>query len=115
MRTYTYTLNTRGVSARFPTRWISPGPHDTHHVIPSQEYTVDIYLRQIWNDSRLDWSAIALGDEQKHLVLPPMSIERIWIPDLFFSNEKNSYFHDITVPNKYIRIGRGGEVLYSVR
>ena len=80
-----------------------------------QEYTVDIYLRQIWDDSRLNWTNADLRDDQRHLVLPPMSIERIWIPDLFFSNEKNSYFHDITVPNKYIRIGKDGEVLYSVR
>ena len=87
----------------------------TQMTITNQEYTVDIYLRQIWNDSRLNWSDANLRDDQHHLVLPPMSIERIWIPDLFFSNEKNSYFHDITVPNKYIRIGKNGDVLYSVR
>ena len=74
-----------------------------------QEYTVDMYLRQTWMDPRLKHSY------QKPLVLPPKFIDKIWIADLFFSNEKSSYFHDVTVPNRYIRIAGDGEVLYSVR
>lgn len=75
----------------------------------SMEYTVDMYLRQTWVDPRLKHSY------SKPLVLPPKFIDKIWIADLFFSNEKSSYFHDVTVPNRYIRIASDGEVLYSVR
>jgi cation transporter family protein len=75
----------------------------------SMEYTVDMYLRQTWMDPRLKHSY------SKPLVLPPKFIDKIWIADLFFSNEKSSYFHDVTVPNRYIRIAADGEVLYSVR
>ena len=37
------------------------------------------------------------------------------MPDLFFSNEKEGHFHNIIVPNVYIRIFPNGSVLYSIR
>ncbi|KAF0290231.1 Glutamate-gated chloride channel [Amphibalanus amphitrite] len=41
--------------------------------------------------------------------------EKIWMPDLFFKNEKTGQLHEITMPNMYIRIFSDGGVLYSVR
>lgn len=32
--------------------------------------------------------------------------DRIWVPDLIFTNEKSSRFHDITTKNKLVRIGQ---------
>lgn len=40
---------------------------------------------------------------------------RVWMPDLFFSNEKEGHFHNIIMPNVYIRIFPYGSVLYSIR
>lgn len=40
---------------------------------------------------------------------------RVWMPDLFFSNEKEGHFHNIIMPNVYIRIFPNGSVLYSIR
>lgn len=37
------------------------------------------------------------------------------MPDLFFSNEKEGHFHNIIMPNVYIRIFPNGNVLYSIR
>lgn len=37
------------------------------------------------------------------------------MPDLFFSNEKEGHFHNIIMPNVYIRIFPHGSVLYSIR
>lgn len=37
------------------------------------------------------------------------------MPDLFFSNEKEGHFHNIIMPNVYIRIYPYGSVLYSIR
>ncbi|XP_069989689.1 glutamate-gated chloride channel [Penaeus vannamei] len=37
------------------------------------------------------------------------------MPDLFFKNEKTGHFHDIILPNRYIRIYPNGDVLYSIR
>jgi len=49
----------------------------------------------------------------KYLTLTEAS--RVWMPDLFFSNEKEGHFHNIIMPNVYIRIFPNGSVLYSIR
>ncbi len=40
---------------------------------------------------------------------------KVWMPDTFFRNEKEGRFHNILVPNVYIRIFPNGDVLYSIR
>ena len=40
---------------------------------------------------------------------------KVWMPDTFFRNEKEGRFHNILVPNVYIRIFPDGFVLYSIR
>lgn len=39
----------------------------------------------------------------------------VWSPDLYFTNEKTSKFHDIIVSNNFIRIYPNGDVLHSTR
>lgn len=41
--------------------------------------------------------------------------EKVWMPDTFFQNEKTGHFHNIIVPNVYVRIYPNGKVLYSIR
>ena len=41
--------------------------------------------------------------------------DKVWMPDTFFQNEKTGHFHNIIVPNVYVRIFPDGEVLYSIR
>ena len=41
--------------------------------------------------------------------------DKVWMPDTFFQNEKTGHFHNIIVPNVYIRIYPDGKVLYSIR
>lgn len=49
----------------------------------------------------------------KYLTLNDPS--KVWMPDLFFSNEREGHFHNIIVPNVYVRIFPNGWVLYSIR
>lgn len=42
-------------------------------------------------------------------------LKRIWIPDLFFRNEKQGHFHNIIMPNVLLRIYPNGTVLLSLR
>jgi len=71
---------------------------------------MDCYFRQYWRDSRLSF----LGPI-KNLSLSIKMLERIWRPDTYFYNGKNSYVHTITVPNKLLRITQEGDILYSMR
>ncbi|XP_034936799.1 gamma-aminobutyric acid receptor alpha-like isoform X2 [Chelonus insularis] len=74
------------------------------------DYSMDCYFRQYWRDSRLSF----LGPI-KSLSLSIKMLERIWRPDTYFYNGKQSYVHTITVPNKLLRISQHGDILYSMR
>ncbi|KAK0078701.1 hypothetical protein PV325_002183 [Microctonus aethiopoides] len=74
------------------------------------DYSMDCYFRQYWRDSRLSF----LGPI-KSLSLSIKMLERIWRPDTYFYNGKQSYVHTITVPNKLLRISQDGDILYSMR
>jgi hypothetical protein len=49
----------------------------------------------------------------KYLTLNDPS--KVWMPDLFFFNEREGHFHNIIVPNVYVRIFPNGWILYSIR
>lgn len=82
--------------------------HSSH-----QDYRVNIFLRQKWNDPRLklpnDWR----GSDT--LTVDPTMFKCLWKPDLFFANEKNANFHDVTQENILLFIFRDGDVLVSMR
>ncbi|XP_029158501.1 glutamate-gated chloride channel isoform X6 [Nylanderia fulva] len=75
------------------------------------EYSVQLTFREQWLDERLQFDDF--GGKLKYLTLTEAS--RVWMPDLFFSNEKEGHFHNIIMPNVYIRIFPNGSVLYSIR
>ncbi|KAK8387864.1 hypothetical protein O3P69_020048 [Scylla paramamosain] len=80
---------------------------DDYHM----EYSVQMTFREQWKDDRLKYTNE--GGKIKYLTLT--ETDKIWMPDLFFKNEKIGHFHDIILPNTYIRIFPEGEVLYSIR
>ncbi|XP_017765518.1 PREDICTED: glutamate-gated chloride channel isoform X2 [Eufriesea mexicana] len=75
------------------------------------EYSVQLTFREQWLDERLEFNDF--GGRLKYLTLTDAS--RVWMPDLFFANEKEGHFHNIIMPNVYIRIFPKGSVLYSIR
>lgn len=77
---------------------------------PLQTYSMDCYFRQSWVDKRL-----AFEGAQDTLALSVSMLARIWKPDTYFYNGKQSYLHTITTPNKFVRIYQNGRVLYSSR
>lgn len=81
------------------------------------EYSVQITFRQMWNDDRLSYeSRLTHGDMRAKIQYLTMTdAKKVWMPDTFFRNEKEGRFHNILVPNVYIRIFPNGNVLYSIR
>ncbi|XP_021920383.1 glutamate-gated chloride channel isoform X3 [Zootermopsis nevadensis] len=75
------------------------------------EYSVQLTFREQWIDERLKFNDF--GGKIKYLTLTDAA--RVWMPDLFFANEKEGHFHNIIMPNVYIRIHPQGSVLYSIR
>ncbi|KAF6199381.1 hypothetical protein GE061_007407 [Apolygus lucorum] len=73
-------------------------------------YSMDCYFRQSWVDKRL-----AYRGHKDTLALSISMLGRIWKPDTYFYNGKQSYLHTITSPNKFVRLYQDGKVLYSSR
>ena len=104
------------------------------------DYKISIFLRQRWTDSRLQHNSP--GDllylksynifndshrgESYHMIwlnllvlegkiAPDASyLDRLWLPDLFFNNEKSSRFHSIWIDNKLFRVSNDGEITYRL-
>ncbi|XP_006819710.1 glycine receptor subunit alpha-2-like [Saccoglossus kowalevskii] len=76
----------------------------------TMDFVASLFLRQRWNDSRL------IFNHNSSISLNVMTLSNnIWIPDIFFANEKEGRFHHVTVDNKLLRIWPHGEVLYGLR
>ncbi|XP_052795316.1 glycine receptor subunit alpha-2-like isoform X2 [Mya arenaria] len=78
----------------------------------SMEYSMDIFLRQKWEDKRLKYGNTS---ELPWLELDNKIMDSVWVPDTFFPNEKKARVHDVTVPNKMMHLYKNGTVLYSIR
>ncbi|XP_043969438.1 glycine receptor subunit beta-like isoform X2 [Gambusia affinis] len=78
----------------------------------TMDYRVNIFLRQRWNDPRL---RLPTDYKSEALTVDPKMFQCLWKPDLFFANEKNANFHDVTQDNILLFIFRNGDVLISMR
>ncbi|CAH1102402.1 unnamed protein product [Psylliodes chrysocephalus] len=74
-------------------------------------YSMDCYFRQSWMDKRLSFFA----SSNYTLALSISMLAKIWKPDTYFYNGKQSYLHTISTPNKFVRLHHDGQVLYSSR
>ncbi|XP_071125196.1 glycine receptor subunit alpha-2-like isoform X2 [Mytilus edulis] len=76
------------------------------------KYSMSMYLRQQWTDSRLRYEApegltkIELDNEIK---------KEIWVPDLSFMTDMDTKVHQVTLPNKMMFLYPDGFVSYSTR
>ncbi|KAL1506056.1 hypothetical protein ABEB36_005487 [Hypothenemus hampei] len=76
----------------------------------NMDYTITLYLNQYWKDERL-----AFSNEDEVLTLSGDFAEKIWVPDTFFANDKNSFLHDVTERNKLVRLNGDGSITYGMR
>lgn len=75
-----------------------------------QEYTIDVFFRQSWRDERLKFDG-----PMQVLPLNNLLASKIWTPDTFFHNGKKSVAHNMTTPNKLLRLVDNGTLLYTMR
>uniref|UniRef100_A0A672FTM1 Gamma-aminobutyric acid receptor subunit alpha-5-like n=1 Tax=Salarias fasciatus TaxID=181472 RepID=A0A672FTM1_SALFA len=74
------------------------------------EYTIDVFFRQSWKDERLCFKG-----PMEMLPLNNLLASNIWTPDTFFLNGKKSIAHNMTTPNKLLRLHNDGTLLYTMR
>lgn len=84
-----------------------PAPRNLRRL---QDYDMDVYLIQHWQDPRL-----------RHNQSVPLSLhsrahlDRLWVPDVYFSNSKKADYNFVTVPNYVLVIHSDGHIRYSMR
>nr|ALS46608.1 GABA gated chloride channel RDL2 [Tetranychus cinnabarinus] len=76
------------------------------------DFTSDFYFRQEWKDPRLSFDPLP---GISNLYVGAEVAKKIWVPDTFFANEKQAYFHVATTPNRFLRIAFSGLIYQSIR
>ena len=74
---------------------------------------MDLLLRQWWNDDRLDYSK--WNTTEQKLELDTKTMNKVWVPDTYFSNERRASIHSVTTTNKLMHIYKDGTIVYSMR
>ncbi|VDI32043.1 Hypothetical predicted protein [Mytilus galloprovincialis] len=78
----------------------------------TMDFTMNTFVQQEWKDPRLDFHGFI---DVEYLELDAGLIKEIWVPDLYFTNEKVASFHDVTVPNKMLHLFSDGRIVYRLR
>ena len=79
----------------------------------NMDFTVDINLKQSWNDSRL---AFAGNEAVTEIVFGVEKMKEIWMPDTFFRNQKSSlYKGPASDSDSFMSISLDGMILVSRR
>ncbi|XP_035693591.1 glycine receptor subunit alphaZ1-like isoform X2 [Branchiostoma floridae] len=76
----------------------------------SMDYTVMLFLRQRWNDPRFVYQ-----DYNDSITLYEKVLDKIWVPDIYFVNEKGAPFESTSGHSTLLRIHPNGDVLYSAK
>nr|XP_018905083.1 PREDICTED: gamma-aminobutyric acid receptor alpha-like isoform X2 [Bemisia tabaci] len=76
-----------------------------------EEFTMDLYFRQSWLDSRLKFRLHGVEE----ISMSWLFVDKVWKPDTFFMNGKKSSLHKITSPNKFVRLRKNGYLTLSMR
>lgn len=50
-----------------------------------------------------------------YIELDSKNMEKLWVPDIFFPNEKKAAFHEVMIPNRMFRLYNNGTVSYITR
>ena len=92
---------------------ISPAMTNINYV-QFQEFSLDMYFRQFWNDPRLAFKK--LNSNIDRIVLSAGNQDnKFWEPDTFFVNAKDLVVHKDPNKNEFVRILPEGDILLSRR
>lgn len=78
-----------------------------------KDFAVSFYLRQNWKDPRL-----AFEDRYPHIQdvkMADLAWEKIWVPDVFFRNEKKASYHRVTTHNRLLKLNSTGFLWYVTK
>ena len=74
---------------------------------------MSLMLSLTWNMPDLAFSKIY--EDVDFLEIDAENMKQIWIPDLYFPNEKKASFHQIMSPNQMMKLYPDGRLEYFAR
>ncbi|XP_025084951.1 glycine receptor subunit alpha-3-like [Pomacea canaliculata] len=84
----------------------------------TMDFTVSMLLHLRWKDERLvkfNMQQTFKGLTTDFLEFDSANIKRIWVPDLFFPNEKKAFFHEVMITNQISRLYKDASILHISR
>lgn len=85
----------------------------------NMEFVAQFQLRQEWYDDRLRYmdynNGILSAASRNFEFITVARDQRLWIPDTFFQNEKNGWYHMLDQENRFIKIRSDGLIVYDRR
>lgn len=92
---------------------------DVHQVDNIREsdmdFTVDLGLHLSWKNNRLLNELMRLKANFDYLDFDALNMEKVWVPDIYFPNEKTAAVHDIMMANKMLRLYKDSTFSYKIR
>ncbi|KAG8281968.1 Glycine receptor subunit alpha-3 [Homalodisca vitripennis] len=84
------------------------------HISGISDYDMDFSMQIMFN---LEWVDGRLKYEDNGIIeyLTLTDTSKVWVPDVFFANEKDGHQHRLAAPNIFYRIYPSGKVVYSTR
>ncbi|CBY32958.1 unnamed protein product [Oikopleura dioica] len=78
----------------------------------NMDFQLTLYFQQSWVDPRLRFTP---GTVNCSVNLDSRVIDNIWLPDIYFINDKKSFVHDVTsqAKNRMMRLYPDGRVMYG--
>eukprot|EP00795_Rhopilema_esculentum_P013897 gene13897-4847_t len=77
--------------------------------LTTMDYQTDFYLYHEWKDSKL------VHCSEEDVVLDVNLHSKIWVPDTYIVNSKQSHFHSVILANKKMQVAKDGLVKLRLR
>ncbi|KAH3834107.1 glycine receptor subunit alpha-1-like [Dreissena polymorpha] len=79
------------------------------------EFTMDIVLHLSWKNVEIIAKLQSLKVAFEYLDFDSQNMDKVWVPDIYFPNEKKAAIHNIMMDNRMLRLYRDGTIKYMVR
>ena len=81
----------------------------------NQDFTVDVGIHLQWESKEMIQILDRGTYDFSHLDFDAQNMEKVWVPDIYFPNEKKASLHKILMDNKMLRLYMDGMLSYITR
>lgn len=76
---------------------------------------MDIVLHLSWKNKEIIDKLRSINVAFNYLDFDATNMDKVWVPDIYFPNEKKAAIHNIMMDNRMLRLYRDSTIKYMVR